>query len=365
MADVVGHDIFENILLRLDVEDLMRCKSVCKSWQSLISHPSFVSTHLNHSYNNDRNNSKIYHRRIVIPTTLCRLMYYKFGEAPFCYLVGSSNGLICTCSSDAEIIVTNPCTREMRKVPHDFGSLCWSMCSGFIYDSSLDDYKLVVGLPKGEDGTLFQVFSLKSNAWKVIREVKYRFIVQLSDDEDPTGYRVGILCNGALHWIMYDAQNQKNKTNPKTSIISFDFSKEYFKEIPQPDGDKLYQSLCMDILIEDWRGLKTKMCLGTWEECLCVFYYNLMTSEVHRWIMKNYNAKDSWEKMGQSHDHESKKFEVMHFLTMENSHSLESALRSQSETFQLAVTSLISSPIFVRSLVSPYVHPPGKEESGN
>lgn len=363
MADVVGHDIFENILLRLDVEDLIRCKSVGKSWYSFISHPSFIYTHLNHSYNNDRNSREIYHRRILIPTIIRRLSYYKFGEARICYLVGSSNGLICTCSSDAEIIVTNPYTREMRKLPHDFESLCWSMCCGFGYDSSTDDYKLVVGLPKGEDRTLFQVFSLKSNAWKVIGEVKYRFIVQWSTDEDPTGYRVGILCNGALHWVMYDAQNQKNEKNAKTSILSFDLSKEDFKEIPQPDDDNLYESLDMGILVEDWRGLKTTMCFGTLEECLCVFYYNLMTNEMHRWIMKNYNAKDSWEKMGQSHDYESK-FEVIPFLPMENSFSLESSLSSQSESFDPAATSLISSPIFVRSLVSPNVHPRGQEEGG-
>ena len=198
MADVVPHDILENIFLRLKVVDLIRCKSVCKSWQSFISHPSFVNTHLNHSYNNDRNNNKIYHRRIHMPTILFSCFDdHKYGEEhPYCYLVGSSNGLICTCSSDAEIIVSNPCTREMRKLPHDFGSLCWSMCCGFGYDSSSDDYKFVAGLPKG-DHTLFKEFSLKSNVWKVIGELKYKFFVQWGFDDmlhgDAVGYRgVGI-----------------------------------------------------------------------------------------------------------------------------------------------------------------------------
>nr|GEW95626.1 hypothetical protein [Tanacetum cinerariifolium] len=133
--------------------------------------------------------------------------YTRYGEEPlYCYLVGSFNGLICTCSSDAEIIVSNPCIREMRKLPYDFGSLCWSLCCRFSYDSSADDYKFVVGLLKGYRG-------------------------------------VGIFWNGALHWVMYPQNHIKQKKKIKAVILSSDLSKENFKKIPQPDDDTLCKNI--------------------------------------------------------------------------------------------------------------------------
>lgn len=66
------------------------------------------------------------------------------------------------------------------------------------------------------------MLSLKSNVWKVIREVNYSFT-----------NRFGILCNGAIHWFMNDQDNKK-------VILSFDLSEEEYKEILQPD-DTRYQ----------------------------------------------------------------------------------------------------------------------------
>ncbi|GJR73397.1 ketol-acid reductoisomerase, chloroplastic-like protein [Tanacetum coccineum] len=303
-----------------------------------------------------------------MPTTLSSFIYGdKYGEQPpYCYLVGSSNGLICTCSSDAEIIVSNPCTREMRKLPHDFGSLCWSMCCGFGYDSFADDYKFVVGLPKGHH-TLFKVFSLKSNVWKVIGELKYRFFVQWGFDDnflgDAVGYRgVGIFCNGALHWVMYPQNHIKKKKKMKAVILSFDLSKENFKEIPQPDDDALYKKLRMGFLEYSRRGWQTNMCLGTMEDSLCVFYFTSYCREMHEWIMKNYNVKESWENMEKSPEYKLK-FEVEHFLPMENDISLKDSFRSMSyESLYKSRKYVSSAPIFVRSLVSPRMHPKGQEE---
>ncbi|KVH90951.1 F-box domain, cyclin-like protein, partial [Cynara cardunculus var. scolymus] len=59
-------EILEQILIRLKVRDLIRCKSVCKSWLSLISDPCFIKAHLKHSYERDRNDEKIGERRIVM-----------------------------------------------------------------------------------------------------------------------------------------------------------------------------------------------------------------------------------------------------------------------------------------------------------
>ncbi|XP_022026619.1 putative F-box protein At2g02030 [Helianthus annuus] len=103
MAKFVHADVVEQILLRSEVKDQIRFKSVCKSWHSLITSPRFVNRHLNHSYNKDRCNDQLGHRRICLE------------DDGFCYSVGSSNGLVCIISylRIGEVLVGNPLTREL------------------------------------------------------------------------------------------------------------------------------------------------------------------------------------------------------------------------------------------------------------
>ncbi|KAJ0806736.1 putative F-box domain-containing protein [Helianthus annuus] len=173
MAEAVNEDVVEQILIELDVKDLIRFKTVCKSWHSLITSPRFVNRHLIRSYNKDRNNNEIGHRKIG-------LGYTYPGR-----LVGSSNGLICFASSslyaDVKFSVANPLTREVTQLRNspwkDFLSCsCW----GFGYDSSIDDYKVIVGVEGATHKTCFKVLSLKSNAWKVIGEVNVFFFSTLN-----------------------------------------------------------------------------------------------------------------------------------------------------------------------------------------
>ncbi|KAI8558420.1 hypothetical protein RHMOL_Rhmol04G0091700 [Rhododendron molle] len=58
MADHMPNLI--EILVRLSVASLLRFKSVCKPWFSLITSPSFVTKHLNQSItNSERNGDKL------------------------------------------------------------------------------------------------------------------------------------------------------------------------------------------------------------------------------------------------------------------------------------------------------------------
>ena len=89
-------DIWEQILVRSDVEDLIRYKCVCKSWKSLISHPRFVKAY------NRRQVNLIPYRMAIIPHNYLS----KYGLEH--YMVGSSNGLACITSFDGdEIIIAN------------------------------------------------------------------------------------------------------------------------------------------------------------------------------------------------------------------------------------------------------------------
>lgn len=164
------------------------------------------------------------------------IAYRKYDSDLRYYIVGYSNGLVCISTLDGEIIVANPSTREMRTLPRPRKVIKLtrlSNCWGFGYDSSTDDYKVVLGFiikRKGVFQTCFKlrVLSLKLNVWKVIEKLNYSsnsgsiYINVLEHS------RVGVLCNGALHWVIKDQSDKK-------VIIVFDLYTEEIKEIPQPD----------------------------------------------------------------------------------------------------------------------------------
>ncbi|KAK8503635.1 hypothetical protein V6N11_030738 [Hibiscus sabdariffa] len=57
MSDYIPVEVIVEILKRLPVKSLMRFRLVCKSWNTLISHPSFISTHLQASHSRPPNNT--------------------------------------------------------------------------------------------------------------------------------------------------------------------------------------------------------------------------------------------------------------------------------------------------------------------
>jgi hypothetical protein len=231
MSELV-FDLVEDILKRLDVEDLIRCKSVCKPWLSFISSSRFAKFHLNYTYNKDNNDHELGHKRIISP--LHRMWPRDTAYiCDFWQIVGSSNGLVCVSPVDTQVLVTNPSTREVKKLqpPPEFPNICMDrefLCWGFGHDSSTDDYKVVMGIKMGKAGTLFQVLSLKLNIWKVVRQVKFKIASSL----------FGILWNGALHWFMKDVNNKQ------IVLLSFDLSREEFREIPQPDDSRYVCDYC-------------------------------------------------------------------------------------------------------------------------
>nr|GEX35757.1 F-box protein CPR1-like [Tanacetum cinerariifolium] len=158
----------------------------------------------------------------------------------------------------------------------------------------------------------------------------------------PSGSRVGTLCNGALHWFMYDQ-------NEKKVILSFNLSKEEFKEIPQPD-DAFYKS-CIG------RRCQT-VSLGIMEENLCVFYRE--TYPYHIWIMKNNNAKQSWHLMPPD---ENMKYDVINYLQELKEYIPKKNVFCYNNTRLFKAQELIGYPIFVQSLVTPHIQNPEPQGS--
>lgn len=241
-----------------------------------------------------------------------------------CHLLGSSDGLVCVSPFDTEILVVNPSTREVKKLTKPQIPKTESFCWGFGYDASTDDYKVVLGCMIRAKVTCFQVFSLRSNMWKVIGEIDFYFLSM-----------VGILCEGALHWVAYHTSSSM-----KNVILSFNLSEEKFVEVPQPD-DVSYQSRF---------GRDLFMRLGTIKDCLCVFRYAYLLNDL--WVMKGYNGKQSWEKFGPECEI---KQEVVHPIK-----KLLNYIPNKKplcyKPYLLQNGMFLGSPIYVESLVSPHFH---------
>ncbi|XP_071708388.1 F-box/kelch-repeat protein At3g23880-like [Rutidosis leptorrhynchoides] len=316
MTSEVVVDVLEQILVRLDVKDLIRFKSVCKSWHSLISSDRFINYHLNCSYNNDLNNYAIGHRRIVIPSSHTPMM------------IGSSNGLVCISKqSDGQLLVANPLTRVVKKLqqlPKLFFKM--SECWGFGYDSSVNDYKVILGFPIVKTTTCFFMLSLKTNIWQLIRDVNY----------EPISMSMrGVFLDGSVYWLMI------NRINSKKVILSFELSREEFVQISIPnecDQDP------------DVR-------LGVIKQCLCIYRplaYNRKPEM--KWVLEKCNAKTLWKRVPNDYGI---KCDIIHKLKLEDRTSTQddnNKISIHSGLQYLCISGYyVGDPIFVQSLVSPHV----------
>ncbi|GKD87695.1 putative F-box domain containing protein, partial [Tanacetum coccineum] len=129
---MVMSDVVEAILFRCLVKDLLLCKSVCKSWYSLISSPSFAKTHVKFICNKEEDNT----RKIDMIRSL--------------------------------FVTTTECGDRLSSAPSD-----WAPYSKHRMQ---DDYKVVMAICQhGMDFALVRILSLKSNIWKDFGQVYYRF----------------------------------------------------------------------------------------------------------------------------------------------------------------------------------------------
>ncbi|GJX13847.1 F-box associated domain containing protein [Tanacetum coccineum] len=284
-------EIIAEILLKLPVESLLRCKSVCKQWYSLISNQRFIKSHLTlapcntHcrliSLDNHSKSFRLYdHVMFGKSVNVVELDNPFTAKKATTRIIGSCNGLLCIISvvnGSSTIFFWNPSTRRVNRLPSrgEFSNEHIGFCLGngeyfnpyvgfgFGYDESNDDYKVVEiisGNPIRGVETRVMIYSLKSGYWK-------RLICDLTCFlRQPDG----MFFNGALHWITVQ------------TIVSFDLATETFGEILQPVYDKEHYCL-------------TLCTFGEWLSVVCSDLFRENRSDV--WVMKVYGVQDSWTKL--------------------------------------------------------------------
>ncbi|KAK1368155.1 F-box protein interaction domain protein [Heracleum sosnowskyi] len=237
-------EMLDEILCRLPVKYLLRCRCVSKGWCSLIDSNPFVKKHLKRALEcnvgaliiNQRGKfylaedfkSNLDDDDDAVAVEMMDPLKTLISAADF---VGSANGLVCVSKNQMnEFVVFNPSTRKSRKIPsapaefpRSFHMTETSLC-GFGYDRVNDDYKVVkiAECYLQFRGIMAIVYSLKTNSWKRIQNVPVYNKIRFSG-------KWGMFASGALHWLAI-----KNPVNCSDIIVGFDLGLEQFKEVPFP-----------------------------------------------------------------------------------------------------------------------------------
>ncbi|XP_044500211.1 F-box/kelch-repeat protein At3g23880-like [Mangifera indica] len=311
------HEIIHEILLKLPTKSLLRFKSVCKTWRELISTHEFAINHLTETSEKFRRigvieleNLRYDHLSLYSlatqgasrageakKETICfaptanefiftRIWPYDGNRRIICTKVlGSCNGMLLIRLETDEgsngvpvtFLLWNPTIREFKMIPGFYiRSSFRFQVSGFGYNSSIDNYKVVVIMSNWNSDLVHGlIYNLKTNSWKQVENFYFPpSHIYLPDEIGTT------LVNGAPHWVTLSLnEGEVNK------IIYFDLVEEEFKEFlsPPPSVGTFRTSL------------------GIFEGCLCEIRlrreenYTEHTLEV--WVMKEYGVTESWIKL--------------------------------------------------------------------
>ncbi|XP_063938354.1 F-box/kelch-repeat protein At3g06240 isoform X2 [Daucus carota subsp. sativus] len=206
-------DLLIEVLSRLRVKPLLRCKSVSKSWYALISSPNFIKSHLQRAITScavddeDENNLIVhYHRHwdrleykeadgsfklfnLGIGYTTTNLKFpYPQGEYPIdppSLLVGFVCGIACVCVDDSDdfnkffvptanlpsnIYLWNPAIKQSKLIrPHTIhADDKTEVALGFGFDPIDFDFKVVRVARDISSAILPEVYSTNKDAWRNI-----------------------------------------------------------------------------------------------------------------------------------------------------------------------------------------------------
>nr|XP_027075701.1 F-box/kelch-repeat protein At3g23880-like [Coffea arabica] len=246
MDRYIPFHLIPEILSKLPVKSLLKFKCVSKSWLALISSPQFIKAHLN--YQTSLNNQSLLVLENNCSFKYCSLNSLLYGQASphvlipqdegaltttndrhlcrYFEIVGCSEGLICICvfrPRQSYFFLWNPSIRKYKNLPELIlpSTASLSVISGFGFDASSDDYKVVVLVMNAKYsryGTL--VYSSKAGAW--------RRIADLPGDTSYLSSGPGVLVEGKLHFLA-------KETARGAYIVSLDLATEMYRELEAPN----------------------------------------------------------------------------------------------------------------------------------
>ena len=314
------HDIVLNILANLPVKSVLRFRCVSKTWDSSITTPSFISTHLNLNNNNNLAYLISFASTTVDSRTILSFIggydptFNRISEYPipsgfhssygfYYYTADSCNGLVCFTqhgyhpTTTGAICLWNPSIRKQKRLP-DFSLTQYVRFStGFAYQSITNDYKVVkISLMCGMKIEA-EVYTLSSNSWRRVEISLANTVLGLPPD-NPTATFV----SGALHWL-----GNVSEAASLFMILSFDVNNDKFGEIALPHAQQqqlLPQGVMAKInRLMVFKGKLAFITLGylRFNHVNEDEYNDFMRSHTPQscfiWVMGEYGVHESWSKL--------------------------------------------------------------------
>ncbi|PON99541.1 F-box domain containing protein [Trema orientale] len=213
MASHLPPEMTNEILCPLGVKDLLRYRSVCKEWCSIIDGPDFITTHLKHSklgllingFGGLENPDQLVWVELdALELEDSPVRFTQLFEKRVVVLGGCNGLLVVELDTVEGTAIWNPSTRKCRMLSYNSDSPYGSWVIGFGYDP---------------------IYSMKAKAWRGLDDgFRENYGYNQFDDH--------VLFNNALHWILTP---KLEGHGPLDFIFEFDLVTEQHREISMPN----------------------------------------------------------------------------------------------------------------------------------
>ncbi|XP_021991016.1 F-box protein At3g07870 [Helianthus annuus] len=263
------------VLSRLPLKTIIRCKCVCKRWRDLVSDPYFVDLHLSrsrpclsfHQYDSPSSILELVEVEHEVDYDRLTLHHVKtlnlhLSAVPYpcnwTTQVGSVNGLICLHNRDFDTTyIFNPLDEEYMILPQppkpNLEDVRFPLTYGFGV-SMTGKYKVIWIY-----ALKIEVYTLGTNQWRCLGPTPYRISYRWAVDPP------GVFVNSHVYWIIHG------------QIYKFDMDTETFESFPSPPGE---------LAGDDQESMQM---LGVLKGSLSLFSWTSLGFNV--WVMK-----ESWYK---------------------------------------------------------------------
>ncbi|KAG5547368.1 hypothetical protein RHGRI_013153 [Rhododendron griersonianum] len=262
-----------DILARLSITSLGRCRCVCKSWRSLIADPFFINKQLcvNHHgcaidgdrnhyfflaysiFRRDRKNSSSRHEPYFYSSHSlhcsetfeeCKRLQFPTDIGHSSIKISSCNGVLCLLrchdlNNSYAIILWNPSINKFKILPKPGGQFEASsfddVSVGIGFVPRTNDYKVVrlMSMMTRNNSDVFfstqiEMYSLSTDSWTTwtgTYDVQWRLYVETTDAS----------VNGAVHWTAMKTTWCDDDDNGSQLIVSFHLADKVLREICLPN----------------------------------------------------------------------------------------------------------------------------------
>ncbi|KAI4346882.1 hypothetical protein L6164_007745 [Bauhinia variegata] len=309
MCAYLPREIWECILLKLSIKNLVLCTSVSKDWKSLITNPSFISNHIDHTIKANDGNQHLLLRlwRLTVDGSkesfslrldceqldLLSKLEYPLNDqshATYSQVVGTCNGLVCIYNLFMGFIIWNPSIRKYMVLPEpiiDTHNGDFVKCFGFGFNSKNNDFKVIRLMSHQLDKPSIpevEVCSLATRCWKIKSLISGKaplFILKRL----PFARTNRMFMNGLLHWVV-----MRRGFNNENFIMTFDLVEETFGEMMMPESLREKDSAVSVLGGADLLTVIHSFSPPSFHSSNFEEYFNV-------WVMKEYGIVESWTKV--------------------------------------------------------------------